>query len=52
MSVEIPAPSFYRARDAPREWWTERETSSQARARLSHRGTARLAGTSAGRRRR
>jgi rhamnosyltransferase len=42
----------YPLRDALREWWTDRETySSSARARLSHRRAARLAGTWVGRRR-
>jgi glycosyltransferase involved in cell wall biosynthesis len=42
----------YRLRDVLHEWWTDRETyRSSARARLSHRRAARLAGTYAGRRR-
>lgn len=50
MYLDLPP---YPARDALREWWSERGTySSRARARLSHRRAARLAGTWAGRRRR
>jgi glycosyltransferase involved in cell wall biosynthesis len=49
MYLDLPP---YRLRDVLHEWWTDRETyASQARARLSHRRLARLAGTYAGRRR-
>lgn len=48
MYLEVPP---YELREVLREWWTERETyRSHARARLSHRRAARLAGTWVGRR--
>ena len=48
MYLDLPP---YRLRDVLREWWLEPESySSRARARLSHRRAARLAGTWVGRR--
>jgi rhamnosyltransferase len=48
MYLDLPPYSFS---DVLREWWTQKDTySSMARARLSHRRAARLAGTWVGRR--